>query len=129
MQLIYQGETLQLFSKTEFWSSFRVIANDHHFSNTQESIKSLEKVFAPYVRKKRSELDDPHWTVLLIWDVFWGQKTDPLLQILKENNILPKYIPSNMANYCQPLDLTTNKWAENFMKNKFAGWSSAQGIG
>ena len=62
---------------------------------------------------------------LLIWDVFRGQKTTLVLDISKENNIT-EYVPNNMANYYQPLDCTTNKWAKDFLKTKFSTWFSKQ---
>ena len=70
MQLIYQGKTSQSFPKIEFPSGFSLSANKTHFSNTQESIKFLEEIVVPYVKKKRTELDDPNQAALLIWDVF-----------------------------------------------------------
>ena len=81
---------------------------------------------APYVEKTRTKLDDPKQSALLIWDVFRGQKTESVIEILKENNIHTEYIPNNMTNYYQPLDLTTNKWAKEFLKTKFSQWYSEQ---
>ena len=45
-----------------------------------------------------------------------------MLDVLKENNIIIEYIANNLKNYYQPLDFTTNKWAKEFMKNKFSTW-------
>ena len=58
----------------------------------------------------------------MIWDVFRGQKTEPVLEVLRKTNVITEYIPNNMTNYYQPLDCTTNKWAKEFMKNKFSTW-------
>ena len=81
---------------------------------------------APYVEKTRTKLDDLKQSALLIWDVFRGQKTESVIEILKENNIHTEYIPNNMTNCYQPLDLTTNKLAKEFLKTKFSQWYSQQ---
>ena len=43
-----------------------------------------------------------------------------MLKVLSKINIVTEYIPNNMTKYYQPLDYTTNKWAKEFMKNKFS---------
>ena len=125
-QLIYKGKTTQSLPKFDFPNGFSLSVNEKHFSNTQESIKFLKEIVIPFVDKKRSELKNPSQAALLIWDVFRGQKTTPVLDILKENNIITEYVPNNMTNYYQPLDCTTNKWAKDFLKAKFSTWFSKQ---
>ena len=126
-QLIYKGKTTQSQPKINFPDGFSLSVNEKHFSNTQESIKFLKEIVIPFVDKKRSELKNPSQAALLIWDVFRGQKTTPVLDILKENNIITEYVPNNMTNYYQPLDFTTNKWVKDFLKAKFSTWFSKQG--
>ena len=58
----------------------------------------------------------------MIWDVFRGQKTEPVLKVLRKSNIITEYNPNNMTNYYQPPDCTTNTWARKFMKNRFSTW-------
>ena len=125
-QLIYKGKTTQSLPKIDFPDGFSLSVNEKHFSNTQESIKFLKEIVIPFIDKKRSELKNPSQAALLIWDVFRGQKTTPVLDILKENNITTEYVPNNMTNYYQPLDCTTNKWAKDFLKAKFSTWFSKQ---
>ena len=122
MQLIYKGKTSQSFPKITFPDGFSLSANEKHFSNTDESIKYLKEIIIPYVEQKRKESDLTDQATLLIWDVFRGQKTEPVLEVLRENNTITKYIPNNMTNYYQLLDCTANKWAKEFMKNKFSTW-------
>ena len=122
MQLIYKGKTSQSFPKITLPDGFSLSANEKHFSNTDESIKYLKEIIIPYVEQKRKESDRTDQAALLIWDVFRGQKTEPVLEVSRENNIITEYIPNNMTNYYQPLDCTTNKWAKEFMKNKFSTW-------
>ena len=125
-QIIYKGKTIQSLPQIYFPNGFSLSVNEKHFSNTQESIKFLKEIVIPFVDKKRSELKNPSQAALLIWDVFRGQKTTPVLDILKENNIVTEYVPNNMNNYYQPLDCTTNKWAKDFLKAKFSTLFSKQ---
>ena len=71
-------------------------------------------------------MKNPSQAALLIWDVFREQKTTPVLDILKGNNIITEYVPNNMTNYNQPLDGNTNKWAKDFRKAKSSTWFSKQ---
>ena len=119
-QLIYKEKITQSLPKVDFPDGFSLSANEKHFSNTQESIKFLKEIIIPFVNKKRLELKNPNQAALLIWDVFRGQKATPVLDLLKENNILTEYVPNNMTNYYQPFDCTTNKWAKDFLKAKFS---------
>ena len=125
-QLIYKGKTTQSLPKIYFPDGFSLSVNEKHFSKTRQSIKILKEIVNPFVDKKRSELKNPSQAALLNWDVFKGQKTTPVLDILKENNIITEYVPNNMTNYYQPLDCTTNKWAKDFLKAKFSTWFSKQ---
>ena len=126
LQLIYGGKTSQSSPKIQFPTGFGLSANPSHYSNTEESIKLLKEIVVPYVEKIRAKLDDPKQSALLIWDVFRGQKTESVVKVLKENNIHTEYIPNNMTNYYQPLDLTADKWAKEFLKTKFWQWYSEQ---
>ena len=74
---------------------------------------------APYVEKIRAKLDDSRQSTLLIWGVFCAQTTESAIEVLKGNNICIEYILNKMTNDYQPLDLTTNKWAKEFLKTKF----------
>ena len=83
-QLIYKGKTTQSLPKIDFPNGFSLSVNDKHFSNTRESIRFLKEIVIPFVDKKRSELKNPSQVALLIWDVLRGQKTTPILEIVKE---------------------------------------------
>ena len=126
MQLIYGGKTSQSLPKIQFPTGFYLSANPSHYSSTEESLKLLKEIVVPYAEKIRAKLDDPKQSALLIWDVFRHQKTESVIEVLKENNIHAEYIPNNMTNYYQPLDLTTNKWAKEFLNTKFLQWHSKQ---
>ena len=93
--------------------------NPKHFSNTEESIKIIEEIVLPYVEKEREKLDDPVQAALLILDVFKGQMTSEVANLLR-NNIFFVTVPNNMTHLFQPLNLTVNGYCKSFMEKKFA---------
>ena len=82
--MIYGGKTAQSIPKTKFPESFSLSANVKHFSNTTESIKLIHETVLPYVERERRRLDSEGQLTLLIIDVFRGQETKSVLNILKE---------------------------------------------
>ena len=52
-------------------------------------------------------------------DVFTGQMTSDVLNLLRDNKILLTNVPANMTKFYQPLDLTINGYAKRFMARKF----------
>ena len=119
-------KTSQTLPKIQFTTGFSLGANPNHYRNTGELIKLLKEIVVSYVEKISAKLDDPKQSALLIWDVFRGQKTESVIEVLNENNIHTEHIPNNTTNYYQPLDLTTNKWGKEFLKTKFSQWYSEQ---
>ena len=59
---------------------------------------------------------------LAIFNVFKGQCTERVFRMLEDNNILYVIVPSNCTDILQPLDLSVNKSAKDFMKSKFQEW-------
>ena len=67
-----------------------------------ETINLIEQVINPYVIDKRKELEVPDdQKALLTWDVFRGQTTDHVAQILDSLNIKVVQVPANMAHSFQ----------------------------
>ena len=127
MQLIYGGKTDRSIPTVDFPDNFSLSANPKHYFNEEESLKVLNDIVILYLcaEKERLKLPPNHPT-LLILDVFRGQMTERVLNLLKESNILFVKVPANMTHIFQPLDLSTNGWAKTFMKNKFALWYAEQ---
>ena len=89
MQLIYARKTAASFPKVKFPEKFSLSPNPKHFSNTQESLKLLEEIIIYYVDSERKKLNtSKDQYALLIIDVFTGQRTEAVLQKLRENKIL-----------------------------------------
>ena len=59
---------------------------------------------------------------LVIFDNFKGQCTEALLKLLDENNVSVVLIPPNCMDRLQPLDVSVNKSAKEFLRRKFHTW-------
>ena len=82
VQLIYGGKTSKSLPRVNFPKSFSLSANPKHYSNEQESIKVLEEIIIPYIKKERERLGmEKDQVTLLIMDVFKGQMTSPVLKV------------------------------------------------
>ena len=72
----------------ELQEGFHVTQNEKHWSNETETVNFIEQVIYPYVIDKRKELGLPaDQKALLTRDVFRGQTTDHVAQILDSLNI------------------------------------------
>ena len=63
---------------------------------------------------------------MLIFDVFKGQVTEKVNSVIEENNCVIVHVPNNMTDKFQPLDLTVNAQAKQFLKSKFECWYAEQ---
>ena len=116
MQLIYGGKTKQSLPRFKFPDGFSLSCNPKHFSNAMESIKLINEIIIPYVQSQRKELGKPKQAALVIMDVFRGQITDDVIPLLRDNNIHYVFVPNNMTQLFQPLDLTVNKHCKSYLK-------------
>ena len=126
-QLIYGGKTTQSLPKYEFPKSFSLSVNPTHYSNSHESIKFIKEILVPYFTKKRQELglNNDH-KALIIFDVFTGQMTTEVREVIEAHNLIVVNVPANMTKYYQVLDLTVNKYAKAFTRKKFNEWYSKE---
>lgn len=87
------------------------------------TIGYIENIIIPYVQKQRAllGLNDDH-CALVLYDVFKGQCTSKVLKMLEENNILYVTVPNNCTDRLQPLDLSVNKPAKDFLRARFQEW-------
>ena len=112
-QIIYGGKTS--LPKIIFLAKFSTSVNEKHYSNTEKVIKH-----------RRKKIGDADQYALLIWDLFRGQKTEAVTSLLQEQKILNEYVPNNMTDHFQVLNLTVSKWVKDFMKQKFNEWFATQ---
>ena len=124
VQIIYGGKTDRSRSRgVVFPKGFHLTQNEMHWSNETETVNFIEQVINPYFIDKRKELGLPaDQKALLTWNVFRGQTTDHVAQILDSINIKVVKVPANMTHFFQSLDLTVNGSAKNFMRKKFVTW-------
>ena len=128
LQLIYQGTTDRGLPKgVELPDDWDVTYTANHWSNESKAIQHLQMVVFPYIKKRKVELKLPeHQKAMLIFDVFKGQVTDKVTKFIEENDFVIVYVPNNMADQFQPLDLNVNGQAKEFLKKKFECWYAKQ---
>ena len=131
IQLIYGGKTKKGILAVSFPSEFVMSANEKHYNSEREALNMLENVIIPYVEKQRVSLnlDFAHPTPLIM-DVFKGQMTYAVRELLNKNHIHLEKVTENLTCLFQPLDVQggPNGYLKRFMKKKFALWYSDQGI-
>ena len=87
----------------------------------------IDKVILPYICYQQKDLKLPiDWPAVLIFDNFKGQCTSELLTLLDDNSINVILIPHNCTDRLQPLDLSVNKAAKEFLRRKFHEWYAKQ---
>lgn len=127
LQLIYQGKTSACLPRYKFPDDWHITCTPNHWSNEEKMKEYIEKIIIPYVDRKRKELkvssDQP---ALAIFDVFKGQQTEDIAELLEENNIYVVSVPANCTDRLQPMDLSVNKSAKEFMRSKFRDWYATQ---
>ena len=86
------------------------------WSNEQTMMTYIEEVIIPYVQHKREELNlnNDHPT-LAVLNVFKGQCAEEVFKLLEDNNIECILVPVNCTDCLQPLDLSVNKPAKDFL--------------
>ena len=88
-----------------------------YFRNDEQSLKLLQDITIPYMRKERERLGlDISHPGLLIMDVFRGQKNATVRNLLPSRDICFSKVPANMADLYQPPNLTVNGYAKAFIK-------------
>ena len=60
---------------------------------------------------------------LLIFDVFRGQTTKKVTDLIEENDCVKVFVPANLTHEFQPLDLTVNGVAKEFLNKKFSDYA------
>lgn len=86
-------------------------------------VRYIKNIIAPYVENVKDELDLPlAQKALVIFDCFRGQITDKFLSVLESKNLLYVTVPPNYTDKLQPMDLSVNKCAKDFLKSKFQTW-------
>lgn len=123
MQLIYKGKTSACHPTIPFPADWCITHTANHWSNEDTMLQYIEKIVIPYTSKKKEELRlPPDHPSLAIFDVFRGQCTESVCSLLQQNNIHFVTVPANTTDKLQPLDVSVNKPAKDFLREKFNTW-------
>lgn len=123
VQLVYEDIMPRCYpSEVDFPTDWVISSTPHHWCNEQTMLLYITKI-VPYFQEKKKSIGVPlDCSSLVIFDKFKGQTTDNVLACLKENNILYVKVPANCTDRSQPLDVSTNKPAKDFLRSKFQAW-------
>lgn len=120
MQLIYGGKTDLCHPRFEFPDGFHITHSESHWANLETIKHYIEKIINPYIDKVKYDYDFPlAKKALLIFDCFRGQITPEFHDLLLSNRMVYVTIPPNCTDLLQPMDLSVNKCAKDFLKSKF----------
>ena len=122
-QLVYQGKTNRCLPPHVFPSSWDITYTENHWCNEQTTRRYVINILLPYLSQKRTELNlAANQCALLIFDNFKGQCTEAMLKLLDENYVSVVLISPNCTDRLQPLDVSVNKTAKEFIQRKFHTW-------
>ena len=127
IQLVYQGKTSKCLPSFQFPSDWHITFTPNHWCNESTMEDYITKILLPYIQKKREELKlRPDHHALVIYDMFKGQCTQKILELLELNNIDVIFIPANCTDRLQPLDVSVNKPAKAYLRSQFQEWYAKQ---
>lgn len=115
--MICDGKKTQSLAKYEFSKSFSLSVNPTHYSNSKEPIKLIEN-FGTVFHKEMTGLGSCNQKALIIFDVFTGQMTTEIKEVIETHNLTVVNVPTNMTKYYQVLDLTVNKYTKAFTRKQ-----------
>ena len=122
-QLIYEGKTERCHPQFKFPAGWHITNSVNHWSNEDTMREYVEMIIIPYVDEKRKDLKLAHdYPALVIFDNFKAQCTYSVLTLLDNHNINVTLIPPNCTDRLQPLDLSINKPAKDFLRTQFQEW-------
>ena len=122
-QLVYTGKTSKCLPTVEFPNDWDITCTPNHWCNTDTTIRYIKNIIIPYVRKTNQKAGRPNDApALVIFDEFKGQNTDLVYDLLRDHNLYHVLIPANCTDRLQPLDLSVNKSAKEFLRARFQEW-------
>ena len=127
MQVICEGKTKRCLSKYAFPASLDATFSENHWSNTEKSLSFLNKIVFPHfknVRKAKGYQDEQ--MCLIIIDTFMGKDNDEVAKLCRKNNCALFIVSRYLTNKFQLLDITVNKPAKSFKKDKYNMWYNEQ---
>ncbi len=122
-QLVYTGKTSKCLPTVEFPIDWDITCTPNHWCNTDTTIRYIKNIIIPYVQQTNKKEGRPNEaSSLVIFDEFKGQNTDLVYDLLRENNLYHVLVPANCTDILQPIDLSVNKSAKEFLRARFQEW-------
>jgi len=118
IQVIYQGKTPCCHPRYQFPPDWDITHSPKHWSNEVTMFQYVKNIIVPYVKSTRGSFEDDT-PALVIIDNFKGQITSS-----ESNNIHVCLLPPNTTDLLQPMDLSVNKPAKDFLKRRSKDWYS-----
>ena len=122
-QVIYEGKTKRCLPLFQFPSTWNITYTPTHWSNEELMKEYVEAVIFPYIRRQKANLKLPDdQGSLLIFDNFKAQITLSILTLLDSHYVNVVLMPANCTDRLQPMDLSVNKAAKDFLRSQFTDW-------
>ena len=127
IQVIYEGKTKKCLPKYTFPASVNATFSENHWSNTKKSLRFFNKIVFPHFKNvQKTKVYPDEQMSLIIMATFKGQGNDEVAKLCCKNNCALIIAPHNLTNKFQPLDITANKPAKSFIKDKYNMWYTEQ---
>jgi hypothetical protein len=125
IQVVYQGKTNRCHPHYQFPTDWNITHSSNHWATEETTKDYLREILFLYIDGVRSSigLEDDH-PALAIFDNFRGQITVDIMQLSEEHNF--HVVKPNCTDWLQPMDLSVNKAAKNFLRGRFNEWYSEQ---
>ena len=121
MQILYQGKKLTAHAREKPEDKIQMDSiSPNHWANEETCLRFFfQNIVFPYSKKVREEMDAPSQKAMVLMDNFSGQTTTSLLENLEEECVVVVMIPTGTMDRLHPLDVSTNKAAKDFLREKF----------
>ena len=86
-----------------------------------------ENIYSIHSGKRTNLQLSADYPAFVLFDNFNGQCTESLLKLLDVNNINIVIFPANRIDQLQPMDISVNKFAKEYLRKRFQQWY-AEGI-
>ncbi len=114
LQLIHKGKTPCCHPRYKFPSDWHVTQSPKYWSTEDTMIQYINEIIVPYIESQRDALRNPTQAAMVIIDNFKGQVTAAINELLEAHDI-----HMCLTDLLQPMDITVNKPAKDFLKRKF----------